>query len=189
MSLNFPDDSASHKDGSFASRLRGKWSDIFGASCTSSVKWKLLCLDYQGACKRPKKQVLFIFTLQADSQGKQCPYGEHFLLGQNNSWFSCSNFCLLSVPWCHSHNDRVFQKLSALIWFWSVCLLRIEKRFKTRGVEPGFISFNLNPIMRPCKSLSLFHLFCFRDSQEEVHELEGWETSPQHHTHSTCSDK
>lgn len=37
----------------------------------------------------------------------------------------------------------MFQRLSALIWFWSVCLLRIEKRFETWGVEPGFISFDL----------------------------------------------
>lgn len=186
MSLSSPDGSASRKDGNFAIRLSSKWSDIFGASCPSSVKWKLLCLTHQGTCKRPKEQVLFIFNLQVNGQRKQCSYDEHFLLGQNNTWFSYSNFCLLSVPWCHPHNDRVFQKLSALIQFWSVCL-RIEKRFKTRGVEPAFISFNSNPIMRPCKSLSLLQLFCFRDSQEEVQELEGWETSPQHHTHSTCS--
>lgn len=187
MNLNSPDESASHKDGSFTSRLSDKWPDIFGASCTFSVKWELVYLAHQGACKTPPISWFCLYLISgSDGQEKQCLYAKHFMLSQNDTWFSSSNLCLLSRPWCHRSNDRVlFQRLSALTGFCSICLFRIERRFKARGVEPGFISFNLNPIMRLCKSLSLSQLFCFRDSQEEVQELEGWETSPQHHTHST----
>lgn len=159
MSLNSPDESAGHKDGSFTSRLSDKWPDIFGASCTSSVKWELVYLAHQGACKTPpppRSWFCLYLISRSDGQEKQYLYAKHVMLSQNNTWFSSSNLFLLSRPWCHCSNDRVlFQRLSALICFCSVCLLRIEKRFKARGVEPGFISFNLNPIMRPCKSLSL----------------------------------
>lgn len=175
MNLNSPDESASHKDGSFTSRLSDKWPDIFGASCTFSVKWELVYLAHQGACKTPPISWFCLYLISgSDGQEKQCLYAKHFMLSQNDTWFSSSNLCLLSRPWCHRSNDRVlFQRLSALTGFCSICLLRIERRFKARGVEPGFISFNLNPIMRLCKSLSLSQLFCFRDSQEEVQELEG----------------
>lgn len=68
-----------------------------------------------------------------------------FIWGQSHSWFFCSNFCLWS--WYHHHNDKVlFSRLSSLICFWSISLLRIEKRFETRGIELGFISFYLNPV-------------------------------------------
>lgn len=61
MNLNSPDESASHKDGSFTSRLSDKWPDIFGASCTSSVKWELVYLAHQGACKTPPKKAGFVY--------------------------------------------------------------------------------------------------------------------------------
>lgn len=185
MSLNSPDASASHKDGSLASRLSGKWSDIFGASCTSSVEWECYAWFTTELVRCPRNRFCLYLFSRSMVRESDVPMRNISC----NTWFSCSNFCLLSVPCCRPHYDRVFQRLSALIWFWSVCLLRIEKRFETWGVEPGFISFNLNPIMRPCKSLLLLQLFSFRDSQEEVQELEGWERGPQHHTHSTCSDK
>lgn len=74
MNLNSLDESASHKDGSFTSRLSDKWPDIFGASCTSSVKWELVYLAHQGACKAPpKKLVLFIFNLQVRKSNVSMP--------------------------------------------------------------------------------------------------------------------
>lgn len=95
------------------------------------------------------------------------PMMNRFMPGQNTTCFSRSKFCLWS--WCHLHNDKaLFQRLSALIWFQSVSLLRIEKRFETRGVELGFVSFYSNPACG-LKSLSLSQeLLCFRDFREDT---------------------